>query len=111
MWFGITRQMHSGSQNLRRSCFAMQLLAAGDLRRYLCQDKIELNKRIFQALSIFLTAYLTLYIVVFLIIDALNAGFSGVFRWLILSVAVVLSAWFSIYSGINNSGLLVERLL
>ncbi len=31
---GITRQMHSDSQKLRRSCLTMQLLTAGDLRRY-----------------------------------------------------------------------------
>ena len=31
-----TKQMHSDSQKLRRSCLAMQLLAAGDLRRYVC---------------------------------------------------------------------------
>jgi hypothetical protein len=30
----ITRQIHSDSQNLRRSFLAMQLLAAGDLQRY-----------------------------------------------------------------------------
>jgi len=32
---GITRQMHSDSKKLHRSCLAMQLFVAGDLRRYL----------------------------------------------------------------------------
>lgn len=31
----ITRQMHSDSPKLRRSCLALQLWAAGDLRRYI----------------------------------------------------------------------------
>ena len=54
---------------------------------------LDLNKKLFTILTAFITIYSIMYAVVFLIVDSLNAGFSGLFRWIILASTVIFSGW------------------
>jgi hypothetical protein len=54
----------------------------------------DLNKKLFTILTVFIATYSIMFIVVFLIVDVLNAGFSGLFRWIILASTVILSGSF-----------------